>query len=97
VTATLWIDTDKEETIELGGTFHLYGAFAEMERVAGPKALTDWPSLFAVVPWVESQEDAPPDYLANLGREAREFFARYGDKLSDHPGWILQQLEGLGQ
>jgi hypothetical protein len=97
VTATLWIDTSRDETVELGGTLHLYEAFAEMERLAGPNALTEWPSLFAVVPHVEGQDDAPADYLADLGREALEFYTEHGENLSDHSGWVLQQLEALGK
>jgi hypothetical protein len=95
VTATLWIDTSKDETVELGGTLPLYSAFAEMERAAGPGCLEAYPALFAVVPWVESQDDAPADYLADLAREARAFSDKYAAKLTDHPRWLLAQLMSL--
>jgi hypothetical protein len=97
MTATLWIDTDNEETLELGGTLPLYSAFAEMEKAAGPGCLEDYPALFAVVPYVESQDDAPPDYLADLAAEARAFREKYGARVSDHAHWLLGAFESLAQ
>jgi hypothetical protein len=96
MTATLWIDTDNEVTLELGGTIAFYKALAEMASAAGPAYLTDWPSLFALHRYVEDQNDAPEDYLTDLAREASAFSDKYATKLTDHPRWLLAQFMLLG-
>lgn len=92
MTATLWLDTDRDETLELGGTLQLYAAFAEMARAAGPGYLDDWPDLFGVPAQVESQEDADPAWLADVRAQAARFLAKYGDRLGTDARLVLETL-----
>jgi hypothetical protein len=94
MTATLWINTEREETIELGGTFQMYSSFAEMARVANDDTLSGWPALSGVTYQVELQEDAPPDWLAEVRQEASTFLAAYEDSLSSGTVFLLKLLAG---
>jgi hypothetical protein len=94
MTATLWLDTVSERTIELGGTLQLYEAFSSMAAAAGGWYLVKWPDLFGVVTQVESQEDADPEWLDDMRREAAAFLEQYRGKISEHAVWVLEQLTG---
>jgi hypothetical protein len=94
MTATLWLDTVSERTIELGGTLQLYEAFSSMAAAAGGGYLVKWPDLFGVVTQVESQEDADPEWLDDMRREAAAFLEQYRGKISEHAVWVLEQLTG---
>lgn len=95
MTATLWLDTEKDETLELGGTCELYTTFQEMAKAAGPNYLMDYPALFAVVNAVESQADVPRDYQIDLANEATAFLQTYGRLLGEDAVWLLGQLRTL--
>lgn len=96
MTATLWLDTEKEETIELGGTMQLYRAFADMAHAAGPAAYEDYPDLFGVVTQVETQEDADPEWLADARKQAAVFLSRHGEALTPDARAVLVSLAGEG-
>lgn len=89
MTATLWLDTEKELTVELGGTQQLYRAFADMAKACGPGCYTEYPDLFGVVSQVESQEDADPEWLADVRKQASAFMAKYPGVATD----VLKLLE----
>jgi DNA-binding IscR family transcriptional regulator len=89
MTATLWLDTARDETVELGGTVQMYEAFAEMARAGEPD---DYPDLFGVPTAVELQGDAPPDWLADVRRQAAAFLAAHGAGLSAHAVTVLRAL-----
>ena len=94
MTATLWINEEKDETIELGGTFQLYKAFSEWAAVCGTwdMFVSKWPALSGLVSQVESQDDADPEWLSDLLLEASRFLDEHGDELSDGPHGILTRL-----
>jgi hypothetical protein len=94
MTATLWLDTPADETLELGGTLQLYAAFAEMAHLAGEGYLENWPDLFGVLTQVELQEDADSDWLVDVRAQASQFLDSYGPRLSEHSRWVLEQLGG---
>src|SRR4051794_38687319 len=93
MTMTLWIDTEKEETIELGATLACYKAFAEMGRVAGGAWQTDYEALAGVLSQCEDQEDADPDWLADVRKQAKQFLADHNG-ISEEAQAILGQLAG---
>jgi hypothetical protein len=93
MSATLWLDSKAEKTIELGGTLSLYEAFAGMAKVAGASYLTDWPALFGVPSAVEDQEDVDPTWLADVQEEAARFLTKFPD-VNDNAREILEQLAG---
>lgn len=92
MTATLWIDTDSDKTIELGGTLQAYSSFSEMAHLVGPNYLKDYPELFSVMTAVEDQNDVPKDWLEEVRVQASEFLTRYRSKLSSNAIGILEQL-----
>jgi predicted RNase H-like HicB family nuclease len=92
VSATLWINTEHEITVELGGALQLYQAFSDMAKAAGDGYLKQWPDLFGVISQVETQEDAPEGWLIDMRTEAREFLDRYKESLQPHTKWVLEQL-----
>lgn len=97
MSATLWLDTAAEKTVELGGTVQLYEAFAEMAKSAGPDYLDDWPDLFGVVTQVETQEDAPPDWLADVREQAKRFLREYRGGLGGNAVAVLKALSEAGE
>ena len=94
MTATLWINEETDETIELGGTFQLYKAFGEWAAVSGTwdVFVSKWPALSGLVSQVESQEDADPEWLSDLRQEASRFLHEHADELGDGPHGILTRL-----
>lgn len=95
MSVTLWLDTESEKTVELGPTLPCYHAFAEMAHTAGPSWATAWPHLSGVLTQCELQEDAPPDWLAGMKKEAAAFLKRFGDKLGEGARTILGQLAAV--
>lgn len=95
MTVTLWIDTDSEETIELGPTIACYQSFAELRHKV-PAFTRDFPALYGVLTQCENQEDADPEWLADVRAEARRLLATRED-LSEHTTWILGLLAGDDQ
>ena len=91
---TLWLDTDQEETVELGGTLPVYAAFAEMARVAGSSWETDYSDLAGVLTQCENQEDADPQWLDAVRTQVSILLRRKGDHLSNLARGVLRQLEG---
>jgi hypothetical protein len=91
---TLWLDTEREETIELGGTFACYRAFAEMAKVAGgwDAWVSDYPDLAGVLDQCETQEDADPLWLADVKRQARTFLEAHEQRLSEDARNLLDNL-----
>ncbi len=93
MSVTLWINTDKEETIELGGTIVVYQAFTEMAKLVGPGWFSKWPDLFSVLDQCESQDDADLAWLAGVRDQARRFYILYKDQLSPLAQEILELLK----
>jgi len=93
MSATLWLDTDAGKTVDLGGTIQMYQAFGEMQDLAGEGYMGAWPALWGVSTQVESQDDAHPEWLAEVRDEAARFLSQHGGKLSANARWILGQLD----
>lgn len=94
MSVTLWVDTDADETIELGPTLPCYAAFAHMARVAGDEWESEYGALAGVLTQCELQDDADPDWLADMRRQAGEYLARFGDALTGDERDILTELAG---
>ena len=92
MSVTLWLDTEAEETIELGPTLHFYAAFAELARAAGDRWLDDYPDLAGLADQCESQEDAAPDWLAGVRKQAARMLAAHGDDLDEGARGVLEAL-----
>jgi hypothetical protein len=82
---TLWINTGKEETIEFGPTFPAYEAFAALAEVAGgwSEFVAECPDLSGLMSACESQEDAPPEWLADARTQARRFLIGHSNLPAD--------------
>jgi hypothetical protein len=91
---TLWIDTEADETIELGATMPCYAAFAEMERVAGKKEWARFDALSGVLSACEDQEDVPADWLAEVREQAAQFLEEYASHLKPDTQQLLKELAG---
>lgn len=91
MSVTLWLNTEKEETIELGPTLAVYQSFAEMDSVAGNWD-EEYPDLSGVLVQCEWQEDADPEWLAGVKKQSLAFLAKYGDHLSDFTHRLLAML-----
>jgi hypothetical protein len=89
---TLWLDTEAEETLELGPTFPCYTAFAEMARASGAAWGRDYADLGGVLTQCEDQADAPVPWLASVGEQAGKFLLTYGRTLSPLSRQILRRL-----
>jgi hypothetical protein len=94
MTATLWINTDKDETVALGGMIEFYQAFDRWRKLAGgpEKFYKEYPNLNGLRQQVESQEDADPDWFKDVQREAADFLKKYGSKLTQDEGDVLGLL-----
>lgn len=92
MTATLWLDTPTEKTIEFGATLPFYQAFAEMAHVVGPNYLTVYPALFGVVTQCELQTDADKTWLADAKVQASALLVAAGSRLSPNARGVLQSL-----
>jgi len=92
VTVSLWIDSEKETTIDLGGTLDAYKAFSEMAQLAGDTWTTDYEALSGVLSQCEDQADAEAKWLAEVQEQAAAFLKAFGDKLSDAATEILEAL-----
>lgn len=96
MTATIWVDTDSEETIELGNIFRMYHAFAEMARVGGESYYDEYPELSGVPEATEHTDDVDPAWLADVQEQAREFLDAHREELEPDAVAILEQLiEGV--
>lgn len=95
MSATIWLDADADETLELGGTLQLYRVFQEMADVAGPSFHSDWPQLFGVPSQTEDTADADPKWLKQVSEQAESFFQEYGYELSDGAKEVLHRLIGV--
>jgi GNAT superfamily N-acetyltransferase len=93
MTALLWLDTGADEAVPLGGTLQLYVAFKAWSDAAGGWASfqEDWPALAGLMDQVESQEDADPDWTADLQAEA-ELFEGEHPGLDSYAAAVLQLL-----
>jgi hypothetical protein len=91
MTMTLWLDTDAEQTIELGGTLEAYAAFAEMAR-AVDETYDEYADLFGVPEQCANQDDADPEWLEDVKRQAQAMLDGYRDKLGANAVDILEQL-----
>lgn len=90
---TLWIDTDSEETIELGPTMECYKAFAEMKHLVGDEV---WAKRFSALDGVltqcELQEDADPSWLEEVREEATLLLREQRSNLSVFAVGVLEAL-----
>lgn len=93
MSVTLWIDSKREETIELGATLACYQAFSELRHKV-PAFARDYAALDGVLTQCEWQEDAPPDWLADVRVEARRLLASASEGLSPDTLRILELLAG---
>lgn len=91
MSATIWVDTDKERTIELGGTIQLYQVFQEMHLVCNGE-FDNYPELFGVPSQTEDTDDAESDWLVAVRIQAALFLQEYRKRLTDHTVWVLEQL-----
>jgi hypothetical protein len=96
VSVTLWIDTDADETVELGPTLLTYKAFAELKRAAGPRWETDYPDLAGVLTQCETQEDADPRWLIGVRRQAAALLRTAGARLSPDARDLAETLASAG-
>ena len=90
VSATLWIDTAAERTVDLGNTLQMYVAFAEMAKLVN---VDDWSDLFGVMTQVELQEDADPQWLADVSLQAGMFLQLYD--VSERTRELLEALRDI--
>ena len=83
-----------DETINFGGTFPFYKAFADMMKAAGgPEAwVRDWPDLSGIADAVEGSLDADALWLADARSQAREFLAFYKDDLTRSTVGMLEHF-----
>ena len=94
MTVTIWLDTDAEETIELGATLPFYQAWAEIVSARGDSFSDDYPDLAGVASQCEDQEDADPEWLADVRLQAADMLKEHGADLSDRAQAILSLLAG---
>ncbi len=92
MSVTLWIDTPTEKTIELGPTLATYRAFSEMQSAAGAAWQAEYADLAGVLTQCEDQEDADPEWLADVQSQAAQFLKSYGDHISDFCHRLLATL-----
>lgn len=100
MSVTLWIDEEKDETIELGPTLPFYKSFQEIADLVGPDFLDEdgrWYALSALAEVCETQDDANPVWLVNLEEQAKEFLSEYNSELSEDTKWVLQQIIDYGK
>lgn len=96
MTATLWLDSRRDDALSLGGTIQLYQAFQEMALLDGPGFETRWPELFGVPYQVEDGGDADPDWMRDVRTQAGRFLARHGRDLGGYSAGVLKLLAGGG-
>lgn len=92
MSATIWIDTPNEVTLDLGGTLQLYAIFQEMAKVAGKGFAKTYPELFGVPSQTEDTADADRGWLADVIKQAGQYLADHGDKVSPMAKDLLRQL-----
>jgi hypothetical protein len=94
MSVTLWINEAADEAIELGQTFAVYSAFAEMVRVAGDFARwqADYPDLSSVLTQCELQEDADPAWLSDVRKQASAFLREHGNEVGRDARNLLENL-----
>lgn len=92
---SIWINTEKDEALELGQTLACYEAFAEMANAAHGYWSDDYPALSGVLTQCETQEDADPEWLQDVASEAKEFAAQHGHELSQDARNLLANLATL--
>jgi hypothetical protein len=94
---TLWIDTTKDDGLELGGTIPVYQAFTEMQRLVGQQRWQmQYPALGGVLTQCEWQRDADPDWLAEVRRQAQKMLDRHREGLSQDAQNLLANLATAG-
>jgi Peptidase_C39 like family len=93
MTMTLWIDTDKDETIDLGNTLDCLKAFGDMEKAADDAWLKDYADLAGVVSQCMDQEDVDPAWMADVRQQAKRFLAEH-DSIGEEAKSILLELAG---
>lgn len=91
MSVTLWIDTPSEETIELGGTLQFWAAVSEMANTAGDAWLTEYAALAGVQDQCERQEDADPEWLADVRAQAATMLKAYPD-IGENARSVLEAL-----
>ena len=87
----LWIDTEKEQTIDLGDPFRLWGVFGEIAKACG-NDYGRYPELFEVVEVAESQEDCDSDWLEKVKLQAADYLKSHADRLGPTAREILELL-----
>jgi hypothetical protein len=103
MTATIWVDTDRDETIELGPTLPMYKIFSNITRVAGGSKVMqrDYPDLYGVPTATETQDDVPSDWLEDVHSQALEFLNKHGNDDSleqdskDLLDTLIEQIEDI--
>lgn len=91
MSATLWIDTSKEQTIELGNTIACYKSFDEMSDITD-KFEEEYTELSQVPDQTMHTDDCDPTWLKRVRQQAGSFLSEYRDRLSGNTVWVLEQL-----
>jgi hypothetical protein len=86
----LWLSMEKDEAIDLGNPFTVYGSFADMARVTDE----EFPELYGVP--MAAEQEVPPEWLAKVSEQAEEFLSKYGDDLKPRTVEILEILSEGG-
>lgn len=96
MSVTLWVNTDKDETVELGPVIPVYKAFARMSRLVGTEVwLKYYPELADVLDHCErTNDDADPEWLAKVRDQAAKFLRQYGKRLDGYGVVALKRLSG---
>ena len=92
MSATLWVDTAADETIDFGNTLQFYAAFTALVKLAGKDAAEKYGDLFGIATQVEDQSDAEPEWLASAREQAAEFLHEFDSKIPPPARAILEKL-----
>ena len=93
MSVTLWIDESQDQTVELGPTLEVYRAMADLQHLAGRDWRKKYGALAGVLTQCERQEDADPDWLAEVREQAADFLKVYAEDLSGRGKDILERLK----
>lgn len=77
----LWLNTEKEQVIDLGDPFRLWQVWAELARVC-EDVDERFPELYEVLGVAESQEDCDPAWLGKVKDQSADYLKDFGSKLS---------------
>lgn len=94
MSATIWVSTDEEKTIDLGNTIEFLKAFDEIVETDGKDFATNYPALAGVREMTMVTDDAQEEWLRAVRRESVAFLQEHRSTLSEHAIWVLETLIG---